>query len=230
MEQDYTKGHRQRLKERFLNAPEALPDYEILELLLFNAIPRRDMKPLAKHLINKWGNFAKVVNFDTTKLEESKLENNNTEITSSIIYQLALVKECVRRLLKEQISDKPILSNWNALHDYLQATMGYENTEHFRVLYLNTKNHLICDEVQKSGTIDQTSAYPREIVKRAIFHNAAAIILAHNHPSGVASPSKADVNLTIKIIEACKTIDVIVHDHVIVAGSKVFSFKSNNLF
>jgi len=223
---EYNIGHRQRLKERFLSAPESLPDYEILELLLFNAIPRRDVKPLAKELIQSHGSFAKVLNFDVSQMPE---DDNSEPIPQSIILQFELVKESIKRLLKEEISNKSILNSWNAVNDYLRITMGQQNIEHFRVLYLNTKNHLICDEVQKSGTIDQTSVYPREIVKKAIFHNAASIILVHNHPSGVASPSKADINLTLKIIEACKTIDVQVHDHIIVAGNSIYSFKSNHI-
>lgn len=221
---DLVKGHRQRLRERFLNSPEGLLDYEILELILFNAIPRRDVRSMAKILIKEYKNFAKVVDFDVTKYKD--LEE---KFSSSVLFQFALIKEVIKRLLKEEITEKIVLSSWNSLYDYLQATMGHQNIENFRVLYLNTKNHLIHDEVQEYGTIDQTSVYPREILKKAIFYDAASIILAHNHPSGVTNPSKADISITNKIIEACKSIDVEVHDHVIIAGNKVFSFKSHNL-
>ncbi len=221
---DLVKGHRQRLRERFLNSPEGLLDYEILELILFNAIPRRDVRSMAKILIKEYKNFAKVVDFDVTKYKDME-----EKFSKGVLFQFALIKEVIKRLLKEEITEKIVLSSWNSLYDYLQATMGHQNIENFRVLYLNTKNHLIHDEVQEYGTIDQTSVYPREILKKAIFYDAASIILAHNHPSGVTNPSKADILITNKIIEACKSIDVEVHDHVIIAGNKVFSFKSHNL-
>ncbi len=223
-EADLVKGHRQRLKERFLNSPEGLLDYEILELILFNAIPRRDVRDMAKILIKEYKNFAKVVDFDPTKYKDME-----EKFSKSVLFQFALIKEVIKRILKEKLSDNIVLSSWNSLYDYLQATMGHQNVENFRVLYLNTKNHLIHDDVQDYGTIDQTSVYPREILKKAIFYDAASIILAHNHPSGVPTPSKADILITNKIIEACKSIDVAVHDHVIVAGNNVFSFKSHNL-
>ncbi len=220
---DMVAGHRKRLKERFMISPESLPDYEILELVLFNALPRRDVKILAKSLISQYGNFAKVINFDENHINESD------EISPSVNFQFQLLKESLKRLLKENISQKTLLNNWNALYDYLQADMGHLNIEHFRILYLNTKNFLIADEVHATGTIDQASVYPREILKKAIFHGAASVILAHNHPSGVTKPSKSDIIITTKIMEACKMIDVNVHDHIIIAGNDVFSFKSNNL-
>ena len=222
-------GHRKRAKERFLNSPEGLLDYEILELILFNAIPRRDVRPMAKKLIKEYKNFAKVVDFDITKSRDLGSSMQDKKVPESVIFQFSLIKEVIKRILKEDISEKILLNSWNSLHDYLQATMGHQNIENFRVLYLNTKNHLIHDDIQQYGTIDQTNVYPREILKKAIFHDATAIILAHNHPSGVTTPSKADIALTSKIIEACKSIDVVVHDHVIVAGNKVFSFKAHNL-
>ncbi len=221
---DMLTGHRKRLKERFMIAPESLPDYEILELVLFNALPRKDVKILAKSLIAQYGSFAKAVNFD-----ECSADKKSTTISPSVIYQFQLIKESLKRLLKENISQRTLLNNWNSLYDYLQVDIGHLNIEHFRILYLNTKNFLIADEIHATGTIDQASVYPREILKKAIFHGAASVILAHNHPSGITKPSKSDIIITSKIMEACKMIDVNVHDHIIIGGNDIFSFKSNNL-
>lgn len=222
--EDLNSGHRRRLKDRFMGAPKAIPDYELLEILLFNAIPRKDVKPLAKNLISKFGNFSNVINQDITKLKEF-----DPNIPPGVFFQFKLVRESIARVLSYEVKDREILGSTSALNDYLLATMAFADTESFRVLYLNTKNHLIEDEVQDAGTVDQTQVYPREIVKRAIFHAASAIILVHNHPSGICKPSKADIVMTAKIVEACKTIDVLVHDHIIVGGGTVFSFRSNNL-
>lgn len=221
-DEDHKSGHRKRLKDRFFSAPESVPDYELLELILFNAIPRRDVKPYSKELIKKFGSFSKVINLDLNKL-------NDIEVPYSVIHQFMLIKESQNRILKGNLSEVTILNNMTALHDYLRNSIGNSNIEHFRVIYLNTKNHLIADEVMQSGTVDQTSVYPREILKKAIYHDASAIIIAHNHPSGVAKPSKADILVTNKIVEACKTIDVKVHDHIIVASNEIFSFRTENL-
>lgn len=221
---NYKAGHRKRLKERFLSAPESLPDYELLELILFNAFPRRDVKPYAKELINKFGNFSTIINLDPTKTKD--LENN---ITNSVDLQFNIIKESIRRVLKGNIRDVTLLNNITSVYDYLRMSIGQSNVEHFKVLYLNTKNHLIADELMQSGTVDQTTIYPREIVKRAIYHDASAVIITHNHPSGVAKPSSADITITHKIVNACKAVDIKVHDHIIVARNKIFSFKTENL-
>ncbi|MDX2049591.1 MAG: DNA repair protein RadC [Rickettsiaceae bacterium] len=221
---DHTLGHRQRLKSRFIKAPKSLPDYEFLELVLFNAIPRKDVKPLAKKLITQFGNFAKVINSD-----DIKLKSFDNSITDAVIIQLEIIRESIARILLGRIKEDVIISGARALNDYLIATMSDLETEIFRIIYLNTKNHLIADEINEYGTIDQVHVYPREIVKRALFHGASAIILVHNHPSGIPKPSEADVIITKKIINACKTIDVDVHDHIIVGAHELFSFKANEL-
>jgi DNA repair protein RadC len=221
---DVNKGHRQRLKDRFISSPESLPDYEILELILFNALPRRDVKPYAKTLLSKFGGLFNLINID-----ETKLRSLDTPLPDSVSYQFKLIKELSKRLLKENISDKPLLNNITLVNDYLRTTIGGSSIEQFRILYLNSKNHLIADETMNSGTIDQTTVYPREILKKSIFYDAAAIIIAHNHPSGVATPSKADVMVTHQIVAACKTIDVVVHDHIIVSPKQIYSFKSEGL-
>lgn len=223
-EDNYRIGHRSRLKDRFIKMPSVLPDYEVLEMILFNAIPRKDVKPLAKKIMDYAKNFAKAMN-----LSEIELSEIDPNIPKSVLVQFALIREATNRILYSNLTEKTILGSSTALNDYLLATMSNKDIENFRILFLNTKNHLIAEEVQEVGTIDQTQVYPREIVKKAIFYGASAIILAHNHPSGVPKPSKADIIMTNKIVEACKTIDVSVHDHVIVGGNDVYSFRTNNL-
>ncbi|MDX1923651.1 MAG: DNA repair protein RadC [Rickettsiaceae bacterium] len=222
------QGHRKRLKDRFTISPSAVHDYELLELILFNAIPRRDVKNLAKTLIKKCGGFPQVINLDEVRLKDLQSEMGK-EIPKSLYTQFAIIKESIARILSDELKEREILGRSAALNDYLLATMSNKNTESFRVLYLNTKNHLIAEEIQDVGTVDQTQVYPREIVKKAIFHGASAIILVHNHPSGIATPSKADIIITNKIIEACKTIEVAVHDHVIVGSGRIYSFRSNGI-
>lgn len=223
MSHDHKIGHRQRLKERFIKAPASLHDYEILEMILFSSIPRRDVKDLAKTLLRVFSDLSGVLNATEDKLLSV------AGVTSSVYIHMRLLKEVLSRALKTTIKDKNILSSWNALIEYLQASQGNMQTEQFRTLFLNKKNILIADELQEIGTIDQTPVYPREIVKRALFHEASAIILVHNHPSGNPKPSPEDVNLTVEIIRACKTISVAVHDHVIICKDDFFSFKSNML-
>lgn len=222
--QNHTTGHRSRLKERFIKMPSALPDYELMELILFNAIPRKDVKPIAKKIMEKTKNFAKAMH-----IKEEELIQIDSSIPKSILTQFALIKEATSRILYADITEKTILGSTTALNNYLLATMSNKEIENFRILFLNTKNHLIAEELQEVGTIDQTQVYPREIIKKAIFYGASAIILAHNHPSGVPKPSKADIIMTNKIVEACKTIEVSVHDHVIVGGTDIYSFRTNNL-
>ena len=216
-------GHRKRLKERFVKSPTSLHDYEILEMLLFSSIPRRDVKDLAKTLLKQFGDLSGVLNATEDKLLSV------AGITSSVYVNMRLVKEVLSRTLKTTIKDQNILSSWNALIEYLQGSQGNMQTEQFRTLFLNKKNVLLADELEEAGTIDQTPVYPREIVKRALFHEASAIILVHNHPSGNPKPSPEDIGLTKEIIAACKTIGVKVHDHVIICKSDFFSFKSNML-
>jgi len=216
-------GHRKRLRERFLQEPSALADYELLEMLLFPASPRKDVKPLAKELIAKFGSLAKVLAaqpHDFLKIEG---------INETAIASIKSVQEAASRLLRAEIKDKPILNSWVKLLDYCRAEMGHLKNEQFRVLFLNSKNMLIKDEVQAEGTINHTMAYPREIVKRALELSAASVILTHNHPSGDASPSRADIDLTNQVIAAAKPLGVKVHDHLIITSGEHFSFRSNGL-
>lgn len=216
-------GHRKRLREKFLNNPQSLADYEILEMILFSANPRKDTKPLAKSLLNNFGSLSKLVNAPLNKLLEY---DGITEANASMI---KLFHEAASRVLKEEVKQQPILNSWIKLLDYLKLNMGNKSKEQFRVLFLNTKNRLIEDEVQQEGTINHTQAYPREIVKRALELSAASVILVHNHPSGDPTPSRADIELTEQIIDAASTLGVNVHDHIIIAAAEHFSFKSNGL-
>lgn len=217
-------GHRQRLKQKFLEgSPSSFSDYELLELVLFNSIPRKDVKPLAKKLLQEFGGLGGVISASEDKLLSV------TGVTKSICINFLVINEILSRLLQANVKKKNILSSWASLIDYLRITMGNCKTEQFRTLFLNKKNILIADELQTAGTIDQTPVYPREIIKRALFHEASAIILVHNHPSGNATPSRADIDLTNTIISACKTVGISVHDHVIITNDDFYSFKSNLL-
>lgn len=216
-------GHRDRLRERFLASPDALPDYELLELLLFMAIPRRDVKPIAKVLIARFGNLAGVMNASLGDLQGVEGISENTAIAIKTIQSAGL------RMLKQDIIKKPVLGSWQRLLDYLHASMAHEKKEHFRLLFLNKKNELIADEVQQSGTVDHTPAYPREIMKRALELGATALILVHNHPSGDSTPSQADIDMTRQILAAAAPFGIMVHDHLIVSRSGTTSFKSLGL-
>lgn len=217
-------GHRQRLKERLLSVPpESWADYELLELILFFAIPRKDVKPLAKKLLARFGNLSTVINTSKDQLLDVEGTNNGVYVI------FFTVRELINRILKQKIINQNIISSWSALLDYLKTSMGNLKLEQFRVLFLNKKNTLIADEVMNTGTIDQAPVYPREIIKRALFHEASAIILVHNHPSGDSKPSKADIELTNRIVETCSAVNIAVHDHVIIGNNIYYSFKSNLL-
>ncbi len=181
-------GHRQRIREKLLSSkPDLVPDYEILEILLCMALPRRDTKVLAKELIAKYGSFAKVISAEHTSLLEI------TGVGQSVLACFQLVKEGATRLIKDEIINKPVISSWKSLLNYCRSLMGHIKKEVFLVLYLNNQNELIGEDLQDYGTVDQINIYPREIVKRALFFNASAIILVHNHPSGSTKASKADI-------------------------------------
>lgn len=222
-EKPHHTGHRERLRERFLASPDALPDYELLELLLFMAIPRRDVKPIAKTLIARFRNLAGVMNASRADLEGVDGISTTTAIAIKTVQAAGL------RLLKQDIASRPLLNSWQRLLDYLHATMAHEKKEHFRLLFLNKKNELIGDEIQQSGTVDHTPAYPREIMKRALEIGATALILVHNHPSGDSAPSKADIEMTKLICAAAAPFDIIIHDHLIVSSGGTTSFKSLGL-
>jgi DNA repair protein RadC len=204
-------GHRDRLRTRFLEAgTDALSDYELLELVLFRALPRRDVKPLAKSLIAKFGSFAEVVSASEARLGEVK------GLGDAAITELKIVQAAASRLARGQVKGKTMLSSWSAVLDYCRTAMAFAEKEQFRILFLDKRNQLIADELQQTGTVDHTPVYPREVVKRALELSATAIILVHNHPSGDPTPSNADIQMTQSILEIVKPLGISVHDHIIV--------------
>lgn len=217
-------GHRQRLRDRFRKGgADALPDYELLELILFRALPRRDTKTLAKTLIARFGSFAEVVTAPEPWLKEIEGAGD------AVVTELKLVRAAALRLTRSDIMQRPALSSWAQVLDYLRAAQGFEHREQFRILFLDKKNHLIADEVQQQGTIDHTPVYVREVVKRALELSATAIVLVHNHPSGDPTPSRADIDMTKQIVAAAKPLGVAVHDHVIVGRDGHASFRALKL-
>jgi len=214
-------GHRERLRARFRDVgAEALADYELLELVLFRAVPRRDAKPLAKALVKRFGSFADVVAAPEARLAEID------GVTAGIVMELKLVHAAAIRIGKGKVVQKPVLSTWVALLDYCRTAMAFQEREQFRVLYLDRKNALIADEVQGEGTVDHTPVYPREVVKRALELSSSAVILVHNHPSGDPTPSRADILMTHQIIEIAKPLGISVHDHLIVGRGGHASLKA----
>lgn len=217
-------GHRDRLRQRFReNGDTALADYEILELLLFRLIPRRDTKPIAKALLDRFGTLAGVFGADLKLLQEVK------GIGETVAVDLKLMSAIAHRMLKSEIKGKKILSSWSSVIEYCHAAMAYETREQFRILFLDKRNALIADEVQQRGTIDHTPVYPREVVKRALDLSATAIILVHNHPSGDPTPSRADIDMTKMIIDTAKPLGVTVHDHIIIGKEGHASLKGLRL-
>lgn len=204
-------GHRDRLRTRFReNGDAALADYEILELLLFRLIPRRDTKPIAKALIARFGSLAGVFGAPPALLQEVK------GVGESVALELKLIASVAQRMLKSEIRGRQVLSSWSSVIDYCHTAMAYESTEQFRILFLDKRNALIADEVQGRGTVDHTPVYPREVVKRALELSATAIILVHNHPSGDPTPSRADIDMTKMIVDTAKPLGIAVHDHIII--------------
>jgi len=217
-------GHRQRLRDRFRKGgADALPDYELLELLLFRALPRRDTKSLAKRLLAKFGTFAEVINAPEPRLKEVK------DVGDSVITELKLVRAAALRMMRSELVQRPALSSWKQVLDYLYAAQSHEHREQFRILFLDKRNRLIADEVQQQGTVDHTPVYIREVVKRALELSATAIILVHNHPSGDPTPSRADIDMTKQIIVSAAPLGISVHDHIIVGREGHASLKSLQL-
>jgi DNA repair protein RadC len=217
-------GHRERLRRRFREGrADALPDYELLELILFRAAPRRDTKPLAKALIARFGTFAETLNAPEELLYEVP------GIGDAAVSELKLVRAAALRLMRGEVLERPVLSSWDLVLDYCRATMGFEAKEQFRILFLDKRNQIIGDEVQQTGTVDHTPVYVREVVKRALELSATAIVLVHNHPSGDPTPSKADIEMTKQIVTAGKPLGVVVHDHIIVGKKGHASFRGLGL-
>jgi DNA repair protein RadC len=213
-------GHRERLRERFREAgDEALSDYELLELVLFRALPRRDVKPLAKTLIATFGSFAEVIAAPQARLSGVK------GLGDAAITELKLVQAAASRLIRGEVKKRQVLSSWSSVLDYCRAAQAFADREQFRVLFLDKRNQLIADELQQIGTVDHTPVYPREIVKRALELSATAIILVHNHPSGDPTPSRADIQMTQQIIAVANPLGIAVHDHIIVGKDGHASLK-----
>ena len=223
-EEPHYKSHRERLRQRFLKSdPESFPDYELLELLLFHSIERVDVKPLAKQLLGDFKSFSGVLAASEERLTRYPRINERTAA------HFKAVREAARRLLRAEIADRPVISSWTQLIDYCRASMADEQTERFRILYLNRKNMLIADEVQQRGTVDHTPVYPREVIKRALELGATALILVHNHPSGDPTPSRADIEMTHEVRDAADKLGISVYDHVIVGKGTANSFKALGL-
>ena len=223
-EAPHYSGHRERLRTRFREGgAAALPDYELLELLLFRAIPRRDVKGLAKDLIRRFGSFAEVCAAPPALLMEI------TGVKEAVVTELKLVEAAAHRFAKGEIAEKTVLGSWTKLLDYCRTTMAFADREQFRVLFLDTRNGLIADEVQQTGTVNHTPVYPREVIRRALELSATAIILVHNHPSGDPEPSRADIQMTQTIIQVGEPLGISVHDHVIVGRGGHASLKGLGL-
>lgn len=217
----YIKDHRKRLRDRFLSGgPQALPDYELLELVLFRAIPRRDVKPLAHQLLQKFGDFNGVVSAPPDHLAEV------AGVGDAVVCELKIIEAAAHRLSRARILQRQVISSWDSLLDYCHTTMAHQNVEQFRVFYLDRKNVLIADEKQADGTVDHVPVYPREVVKRALHLNASALILVHNHPSGDPTPSDADISMTHQIRIAADALGIALHDHLIIGKSCEVSFRA----
>jgi DNA repair protein RadC len=217
-------GHRERLRDRFRDAgPDALADYELLELLLFRALPRRDTKPVAKALIKKFGSFAEVLSAPPARLKEVN------GIGDGAVTDLKAVEAAASRLTRGQLGDRTVLSSWDAVLNYCRAAMAFAEIEQFRVLFLDKRNQLIADEELQKGTVDHTPVYPRQVVKRALELSSTAIVLVHNHPSGDPTPSRADIDMTRQIVDIAQPLGIAVHDHIIVGRNGHASLKGLRL-
>jgi len=218
------QGHRDRLRQRIIERGAAsLHDYEILEALLFNINKRGDTKPVAKALLDKFGSFRGLINASQDELESIKGIGKHAAVFLILIYEMTL------RLSRHDAFANPVLSSWNDVITYCRERIGFKKTESFMVLYLNSKNRVIHDEEPQKGTVDRVMVYPREIVKAATQHDAASVILVHNHPSDHTEPSKADIEMTKAIVQALQTVNISVHDHIIIGPSSHTSFKTLGL-
>ena len=217
-------GHRARLRQRLAQGgPDALLDHELVEYLLALAIPRRDTKPLAKALIARFGGFGGLLTADWTELAQVK------ELSETSIAALKVAQASALRLLKSDILERPILSSWQALLDYLRADMAHMTVERVRVLHLDVRNKLLRDDHMGDGSIDEAAIYTREVVKRAIALGSSSLILVHNHPSGSPEPSKQDIKVTRQIMDAMRPLNIAVHDHIIIAAQGHSSMRALGL-
>ncbi len=217
----YISDHRKRLRTRFIEGgAAAMPDYELLELVLFRAIPRQDVKPLARLLLDTFGDFNRVISAAPLRLLLVP------GVGEAVVQELKIVEAAATRLMRAKVMNRPILSSWDALLDYCHTAMAHLEAEQFRILFLDRKNVLIADEEQAKGTVDHVPVYPREVVKRALELNASALILVHNHPSGDPTPSDSDVSMTLQVQEAAQVLGIILHDHLIIGKSREVSFRA----
>ncbi len=220
----YIADHRARLRQRFLDGgAAALPDYELLELVLFRALPRQDVKPLARRLIDTFGNFGQVLSATPARLAEV------AGVGAAVVQELKIVEAAAQRLARARVMHRPVLSSWTALLDYCHTAMAHRPTEQFRVLFLDRKNVLIADEEQARGTVDHVPVYPREVVKRALELDASALILVHNHPSGDPTPSETDIAMTGQIRRGAEALGLVLHDHLVIGRERELSFRAEGL-
>ena len=217
-------GHRARMRQKLLTAgPVALADYELLEMVLFLALPRRDTKPISKALMARFGSFANAIAAPLNDLVAVEGIGEAGAAALKTVHAAAL------RLTRAEIIERPVLANWDALMDYLTAVMARERVEHFRVLFLDARNRLIADEAQARGTVNHTPVYPREVVKRALELQSTALILVHNHPSGDPTPSRDDIEMTRDVVTAARALSIVLHDHVIIGNGRWLSFRREGL-
>lgn len=220
----YLADHRARLRERFMaGGGGAMPDYELLELVLFRAIPRQDVKPLARRLIETFGDFNRVVSAPPARLQQID------GVGPAVVTELKIVEAAAQRMARSRVMHRPVLSGWQALLDYCHTAMAHREIEQFRVLFMDRKNVLIADEEQARGTVDHVPVYPREIIRRALELNASALILVHNHPSGDPTPSDADITMTARIAQAADSMGIVLHDHLVIGKSREVSFRAEGL-
>jgi len=217
-------GHRELLRKRFRDAgADALPDYEMTELVLFRAVPRRDTKPLAKAILARFGTFAEAMSAPDELLKEVP------GLSVAAITEIKLVRAAALRLVRGEVLERSVLASWSQVLDYCRASMGFEPKEQLRILFLDKRNQIIADEVQQEGTVDHTPVYVREVVKRALELSATAIVLVHNYPSGDPTPSRADIEMTKQIVQSAKNLGIVVHDHIIVGKQGHASFRGLGL-
>ena len=226
-------GHRERLRDRArAGGMAALPDYELLELFLFRSIPQRDVKPLAKALLSRFGSLEAVLASEEAQLRTIVAPDSHgrpLKVGPETALDLKLLHEAALRMGRESVKTRPVVSSWSALLSYVRLALAHETREQFRVMFLDRKNQLILDEVMNHGTVDHAPVYPREIMRRALELSSSAIILVHNHPSGDPTPSPADIDMTKQVIQAGRSLNVAVHDHLVVGRDGVASFKSLGL-
>lgn len=218
------EGHRARMRQKLIEAgPAALLDHELIEMILFIALPRRDTKPIARALLDRFGSFADALSAPTQELRQIE------GLGDAGIAALRTVQAAALRLSEAPLKNQQVLNNWDRLMDYLTARLARERVEQFRVLFLDAKNRLIADEAQARGTVNHTPVYPREVVKRALELHATALILVHNHPSGDPTPSRADIEMTAEVKQAAAALGITLHDHLIIGRDRPLSFRREGL-